>query len=76
MALSDELERTKLRFLQVGEELTKNGKLTEEEFEDILELLDSLDGLEEKEVLAALRELVGREAVLRLQRQLDILDIG
>jgi hypothetical protein len=55
--LFEDLERVKLRFISACETMVDQGKLTEEEFQDILQLLDELDEYSDDEFMAELQKL-------------------
>ena len=57
MPLFEDLERVKLRFISSCETMVKQGKLTEEEFQEILQLLDQLDDYSDDEFMIELRRL-------------------
>ncbi|NLJ75281.1 MAG: hypothetical protein GX331_09865 [Firmicutes bacterium] len=57
MPLFEDLERVKLRFISACETMVDQGKLTEEEFQDILQLLDELDEYSDDEFMAELQKL-------------------
>lgn len=50
MALFEELERVKLRFIVTCEALVKSQQLSEENFTQIIEILDNLDDYAEEEL--------------------------
>lgn len=66
MGLYEQLERTKLRFIAVCESLLARGELGEEEFEQILVLLDKLEELKEEDFLDELRKLTDGAIDLQL----------
>jgi spore coat protein CotH len=55
--LFEDLERVKLRFISACETMVNQGKLTEEEFQEILQLLDQLDEYSDDEFMEELRRL-------------------
>lgn len=59
MSIYDDLERVKLRFIAVCETLLNKGQLSEENFEQILELLDNLDDYDQEQLNSRLNELTG-----------------
>ncbi|MDI9441821.1 MAG: hypothetical protein QM392_06820 [Bacillota bacterium] len=50
MPLFNDLERVKLRFIQTCEELVAQGRLDESEFQEILQLLDAMDGYDDQQL--------------------------
>lgn len=57
MPLYDELKRVKLRFLQTCERLLAQGRLDDAEFQDILTLLDAMEGYDDREFKAELSRI-------------------
>ena len=57
MALFEELERIKLRFITTCEQLLAKEFISEEDFEQILTLLDNLDNYTEEEFNEELNRL-------------------
>lgn len=54
MALFDEIERTKIRFLDTCRNLVEAGSLTKEEYLDICDLLDRLEDYNNEQFKAEL----------------------
>jgi hypothetical protein len=57
MGLFEDLERVKLKFIAVCEKLLAKGEITEEQFEQILMLLDNLDEYDQQYISQKLNEL-------------------
>ncbi len=57
MGMFEDLERVKLRFIAVCEQLVARGQLSESEFQQILELLDKMDDYDDRQFLAELGEI-------------------
>lgn len=57
MPLYDDLQRTKLHFLQTCETLLAQGRLKESEFTDIVELLDAMEGYDDETFKAELSKI-------------------
>lgn len=57
MELFEETERLKLRLIAAYERLHRQGKLTDEEWEMVLDLIDRLEELSEEEVQRRLERL-------------------
>jgi len=76
MGLLDDLERTKLKFMQVAEQLIKEGQLSEADMEHMLAVFDAMDSMDEEAVMAAMVEMVGSEDVVRMYQRMEVLDKG
>ncbi|MBO8125702.1 MAG: hypothetical protein H0Z38_00510 [Firmicutes bacterium] len=57
--LYQDLEKLKILFISSYEELLKNGKITEGQFEAVLALLDSVDYRDVDQLKAELAEIFG-----------------
>ncbi|MDI9412472.1 MAG: hypothetical protein QM401_02715 [Bacillota bacterium] len=57
MPIYDDVERVKLRFLQTCETLVNQGRLDDDEFQGILELLDSMNDYDDEEFRAELSKI-------------------
>lgn len=57
MPLFDDLERVKLRFLETCETLVNQGRLNDEEFQDIMKLLDLMNEYDDESFRAELSKL-------------------
>ncbi|HHX01292.1 MAG TPA: hypothetical protein GX739_01335 [Firmicutes bacterium] len=57
MGLFEELERMRLKFIAVCEQLLSKGFITEEQFDQILVLLDNLDEYDQQYINQKLNEL-------------------
>ncbi len=57
MPLFSDLERVKLRFITTCESLVARGRLSDEEFQDILNLLDNMDGYGDQQFHAELSKI-------------------
>ncbi|HHW10958.1 MAG TPA: hypothetical protein GXX29_13410 [Firmicutes bacterium] len=56
--LFEESERLKLRFLAAMERMVKRGLLTEEQFAEVIDLVDRLDEYSEEEIEARLGKYI------------------
>ena len=61
MGLFEHMERVKLRFISVCESLETRGKITAAQFDQVLEIMDSLDEFSEDDFMEALRSVIGDE---------------
>ncbi len=57
MASFEDSERVKLRFIETCERLLTSGQLQEDDFEQILEILEAIDDYTEEELYQKLRRL-------------------
>lgn len=57
MGLFEDLERVRLQFISTCEALLNKGELSEDNFQQILELLDAMDGYDEEQLNRKLNEL-------------------
>ena len=57
MGLFEDLERVKLRFISVCEDMVGRGQLSESEFQQVLELLDKMDDYDDRQFLEELGEI-------------------
>lgn len=57
MGLFEDLERVKLRFIAISEQLLAEELITSEQFDEILLLLDNLDEYDQQDINQKLNEL-------------------
>ncbi len=73
MGLMDDLERTKLKFMQVAEQLIKAGQLSEEDMEHMLAVFDAMESMDDEAVMAAMADMAGSEEMVRMYQRMEIL---